>query len=247
MPIAVAHIVEALSSLGGTAHLDRIVEKVLEIAPRPHPDDPGASIRARIQERCSEARSFKGGVDLFESVFGVDARKGVWRLRLDPLSPGNRDGVLDGAEADIEAEEGRANLRIHLRRERSRKLIRAFKASLKDFSCEACGQDMEAIYGKLGAGYIEAHHRLPVSQMEEGEKTRLSDLSALCANCHRIIHRNGLMSVEALASHIDMRQPRYAFAAEPEADEWVSDEPHPSPGGRGLEARRAKRSAKPKG
>ena len=157
-------------------------------------------------------------------MFGVDARKGVWRLKDDPLAPGNRDGVLDDAEADIEAEEGRATLRIHLRRERSRKLITAFKASLRDFSCEACGQDMSAIYGQLGEGYIEAHHRVPVAMIEEGERTRLSDLAALCANCHRIIHRNGLMSVESLAAHLDARRTRYAFAAEPEAAAWVSDD-----------------------
>ncbi|WP_428151810.1 HNH endonuclease [Brevundimonas sp.] len=225
MPISVAHIVEALSSIGGSGHLDEIVAKVVEIAPRPHPEDPGASIRARIQERCRGARSFKGGVDLFESVFGVDQRKGVWRLKSDPLAPGNHDSLLDGAEADIEAEEGRATLRIHLRRERSRKLIEAFKASLTNFSCEACGQDMEAVYGELGAGYIEAHHKVPVALIEEGEKTRLSDLAALCANCHRIIHRNGLMSVEALTAHIDRRPPRYAFAAEPEGARWAPSIP----------------------
>jgi putative restriction endonuclease len=222
VPISVAHIVEALSSLGGEAHLDQIVSKVVEIAPVPLPDDPGASIRARIQERCREAQSFKGGVDLFESVFGVAQRKGVWRLKADPLAVSNRDGLIDGAEADIEAEEGRATLRIHLRRERSRKLIAAFKASLPSFACEACGDDMAAIYGELGAGYIEAHHKVPVALIEEGEKTKLSDLAALCANCHRIIHRNGLMSVEALAAHL-RSGPSFAIAAEPDADAWLHD------------------------
>jgi hypothetical protein len=225
VPISVAHIVEALSSLGGTAHLDKIVAKVTEIAPKPHPEDPGASIRARMQERCSEARSFKGGVDLFESVFGVDKRKGFWRLKLDVLAPDNRDGVLDGAEADIEAEEGRASLRIHLRRERSRKLIEDFKASLTTYACEACGDDMEAIYGALGLGYVEAHHKVPVALIEEGEKTKLSDLAALCANCHRMIHRNGLMSVEALATHLRARRANFAIAAEPVSRIWLNDQP----------------------
>jgi putative restriction endonuclease len=226
MPISVAHIVEALSSLGGTAHLDRIVAKVVEIAPAPLPNDPGASIRARIQERCRQAKSFKGGVDLFESVFGVDQRKGVWRLKSDPLAIDNSDGLIDGAETDIEADEGRATLRIHLRRERSRKLIAEFKARLRNFACEACGDDMAAIYGELGAGYIEAHHKVPVALIEEGEKTKLSDLAALCANCHRIIHRNGLMSVDALAAHLRSRsRPSLAVAAEPDPGEWLDDTP----------------------
>ncbi len=226
MPISVAHIVEALSSLGGEAHLDRIVAKVVEIAPAPLPDDPGASIRARIQERCQEAKSFKGGVDLFESVYGVDQRKGFWRLKSDPLAVNNADGVIDGAESDIEAEEGRAALRIHLRRERSRKLIKEFKAKLTNFACEACGDDMGAIYGEIGAGYIEAHHKVPVALIEEGEKTNLLDLAALCANCHRIIHRNGLMSVDALAAHLRSRaRPTFAIAAETDRSEWIDASP----------------------
>ena len=198
MPVSVGHIIDALSSLGGEAHLDQIVARVRQIAPPPLPADVGASVRGRIQERCSEAQSYKGGEDLFASVHGVAARRGVWRLRRDDLNPANPDAVLDGADAEIEAEEGRANLRIHLRRERSRKLIAAFKNSLTDFSCQACGFDFEAIYGPIGAGYIEAHHTIPVAALEEGAKTKLTDLVALCANCHRIVHRNGLMSVEQL-------------------------------------------------
>lgn len=82
---------------------------------------------------------------------------------------------------------------------------------------------MEAIYGELGTGYIEAHHKVPVALIEEGETTKLSDLAALCANCHRMIHRNGLMSVEALAAHLRVRRPAFAIAAEPEKSEWRND------------------------
>lgn len=205
MPISVSHIVEALSSLGGEAHLDQIVERVELIAQPPLPADPGASIRARIQERCAEAASYKGGANLFESVFGVDARKGVWRLRADPLSPSNPDGIQDGADAFISAREGKAILKIHLRQERSRKLIEAFKASLTDLSCEACGMNFSEVYGDLGTGYIEAHHKVPVSSLRDGDETKLSDLAALCANCHRVIHKNNLMAVEDLASYLTRR------------------------------------------
>lgn len=205
MPISVGHIIEALSSLGGEAHLDEIVRRVTEIAPTPLPADPGASVRARIQERCAETKSFKGGDDLFESVHGVAARRGEWRLRSDPLDPSNPDNFQDGAEAFLEADEGRAALRIHLRRERSQKLINAFKASLVRPKCEACGFDFAVAYGDLGAGYIEAHHKVPISALDDSGKTRLEDLAALCANCHRIVHRNGLMPVEDLAAYLATR------------------------------------------
>jgi hypothetical protein len=206
MPIFVSHIVEALSSLGGEAHLDEIVQQVVQIAPTPLPEDPGASIRARMQECCAEAKSYKGSEDLFESVFGINARKGVWRLRTDPLSPSNPDGIQDGADAFISAQEGKTSLRIHLRRERSKKLIDAFKATLSDPSCEACGMKFSEVYGDLGAGYIEAHHKVPVSALADGDETKLSDLEALCANCHRVVHKNGLMPVDELTLFLAQRK-----------------------------------------
>lgn len=199
MPVSVGHIVEALSSLGGEAHLDEITERVKQIAPKPHPKSIYQMIRARLQERCSQAKSYKGLEDLFECVHGVEARRGVWRLRVDGLNPSNPDGVQDGVEAFMEDEEGRASLRIHLRRERSKKLINAFKASLSSFACDACGFDFGKKYGRLGTGYIEAHHTIPVASLREGSKTRLVDLAALCANCHRMIHtKRPMLSVDEL-------------------------------------------------
>ena len=215
---------EALSQLGGQAHLDQIVPKVVEIVPDHQAVSPAASVRARLQENWAGSAHFKGNA-LFENVFGPAARAGVWRLTSDQLAPGNPDSVLDGAEVDIGTQEGRAILRVHLRRERSRKLIDDFKASLTNYACEACGDDMEAIYGQLGADYIEAHHKVPVAQIEEGQTTKLSDLAALCANCHRMIHRNGLMSVEDLAAHMRARRPSFAIAAESGKGEWLHDAP----------------------
>lgn len=61
------------------------------------------------------------------------------------------------------------------------------------------------VYGDLGTGYIEAHHKVPVSSLKDGDETKLSDLAALCANCHRVIHKNNLMPVEDLASYLTRR------------------------------------------
>jgi hypothetical protein len=81
LAISVAIIKKALGALGGEGHLDQIEAKVRELSVGSLPADAGASIRARIQERSSDTRSFKGGEDIFESVHGVMARMGVWRLR----------------------------------------------------------------------------------------------------------------------------------------------------------------------
>ena len=55
--------------------------------------------------------------------------------------------------------------------------------------CEACGFDFEQTYGNLGKDFAECHHSKPVSELKPGEKTKLTDLRIVCANCHRMIHR----------------------------------------------------------
>jgi 5-methylcytosine-specific restriction protein A len=68
--------------------------------------------------------------------------------------------------------------------------------------CRACGFDFGATYGPRGEGYIEVHHRVPVSQMGADYFVNpIQDLVTLCANCHSILHRtNPPMSVEDLIS-----------------------------------------------
>ena len=61
--------------------------------------------------------------------------------------------------------------------------------------CEACGFDFEATYGKIGKGFIEMHHEHPLHQYsDEGFNSyvaiAIENMKPLCANCHRIIHRN---------------------------------------------------------
>ncbi|BDU70250.1 hypothetical protein GETHOR_23510 [Geothrix oryzae] len=61
-------------------------------------------------------------------------------------------------------------------------------------SCQACGFDFGARYGAHGAGYIEVHHKDPLSERAEAEwteevRTALSQVAVLCANCHRMVHR----------------------------------------------------------
>jgi len=226
VPISVRHVEEALRQLGGEAQIGDILAKVLEIAPPPHSPNARNIIRGRLYQFSSQTTAYvEGTPDLFESVDGLEAKSGRWRLKGHPAAADDPDAVLEDTEAEIEAAEGRRRLRVHLSRERSRKLINAFKASLASFACEACGTDMGEAYGPLGEGYIEAHHRVPVASLKDGDKTKLSDLAALCPNCHRMIHRNDLMSVEDLAAHMRARRPSFAIAAEPGRGKWRHDPP----------------------
>ena len=54
--------------------------------------------------------------------------------------------------------------------------------------CEVCGFDFAEKYGKAGNGFIQVHHKVPLSELKPGGITKESDLSLVCANCHEIIH-----------------------------------------------------------
>ena len=102
-------------------------------------------------------------------------------------------------------EEGRILTKLHKIRERSPSVSAKKKRSILKKTgkllCEACGFDFEEKYGEIGKGFSECHHTKPVSELRRGEKTKLADLSILCANCHQIIHRTKpMISVNDLKS-----------------------------------------------
>ncbi len=95
-------------------------------------------------------------------------------------------------DPDNAAEEGELKIRLHVQRERSRELVKMAKQIFREkhnghLYCEVCSFDFEKIYGD--PDFIEAHHRVPLHQLEPGTKTKLSDLQMVCANCHRMLHR----------------------------------------------------------
>lgn len=63
------------------------------------------------------------------------------------------------------------------------------KLALQAFGskCSVCGADFEELYGKIGKGFIEFHHIVPVS--EGVRENNYKNLVPLCSNCHRMIHR----------------------------------------------------------
>ena len=83
--------------------------------------------------------------------------------------------------------ENRKSVVSHLHRERSRYL--AAECKIRDnYVCQVCGLRFEDVYGKLGAEFSEAHHRIPLNQLRGSVRTRLEDLITVCANCHRMLH-----------------------------------------------------------
>lgn len=90
--------------------------------------------------------------------------------------------------------EGQILFRIHKVRERDKKIVEAKKRkTLKEtgeLKCEACGFNFEKTYGAIGKNYIECHHLVPLANFEVNKETKLDDLSLLCSNCHKMIHKD---------------------------------------------------------
>jgi 5-methylcytosine-specific restriction protein A len=117
-----------------------------------------------------------------------------------------RDRVEEGGEAlpttpeegEEGSVEGRVLYRVHKTRERRRseEKKRAVLKATGRLTCEACDFDFLSTYGERGCGFAECHHKLPLS---DGTRTTyLRDLAIVCANCHRMLHRGDLISVEEL-------------------------------------------------
>jgi hypothetical protein len=114
----------------------------------------------------------------------------------------------DVDEENITVKEGIRRWFLHLRRERNAKIVSAKKAYVLKTTgvlrCEICGFDFKERYGKVGEGFCEAHHKKPLSTLNQETKTRLEDLAILCSNCHRMIHRTKpMMSVEEFKKTLD--------------------------------------------
>lgn len=110
-------------------------------------------------------------------------------------------------EESFKVKEGKVIYKLHKHIERNSKINKKKKENhLKKegkLDCEVCGFDFYLIYGELGKGFMECHHRKPLHEIKEESETTLKDLALVCANCHRMLHRDlDTLSVEELQNKI---------------------------------------------
>ncbi len=113
---------------------------------------------------------------------------------------GSATALLDAEkEPAVEAEEisgreGRLLVRLHIYRERDRKFARKVREHYRNISkdgrleCHACGCVPAEVYGPSGESCMEAHHKVPIEQLQPDSITLLNDMAMLCASCHRVVH-----------------------------------------------------------
>tara|TARA_A100001011_G_scaffold210187_1_gene218454 strand:- start:58 stop:798 length:741 start_codon:yes stop_codon:yes gene_type:complete len=106
--------------------------------------------------------------------------------------------------------EGKVIYKLHKLRERDSKINKKkkevyFKKHGK-LNCEVCDFDFYKVYDEIGKGFIEAHHRIPLSDLDGESKTGLNDLALVCSNCHRMLHREiDTLSISKLKNKIKLR------------------------------------------
>lgn len=72
-------------------------------------------------------------------------------------------------------------------------------------SCNCCSFNFEDFYGQeIGKGFIEIHHTKPIFKYEDEDientlKQAVKNLTPVCSNCHRMIHRNWKKPIEIQA------------------------------------------------
>lgn len=164
-----------------------------------------------------KGKGMTGGSKLDEQVFKEFFRKrDQLRAIANEIRKISKDSEIKNKIYSIEEDEqtmndmvmeGQVLYKLHKVRERDIKIVQKKKEQainlLGKLMCEACVFEFESFYGNIGKGYIECHHRIPLSSMKLASKTTLDDLALVCSNCHRMLHRSiDYLSVDDLRMKI---------------------------------------------
>ena len=153
--------------------------------------------------------------EAIEAILQPGFEASIVRRAFARLETGRPDLQTRAFDESIPVREGGSDVQRLEIYERSRRLRDyAIQQKIKEdnLKCEACGFNFEEVYGDLGRGFIEVHHKVPIfchrGQSVESRITEaIKDVAMLCANCHRMIHRSRdtIMSVSQLRSLLGKR------------------------------------------
>jgi len=100
---------------------------------------------------------------------------------------------LPGINCDMNADhyssqENRLKVFYHLRRERDPHL--AYRCKVRDeYRCQVCRVRLDEVYGDVAKWVAEAHHVIPLSELEGIVDNNPDNLRTVCPNCHRVLHK----------------------------------------------------------
>lgn len=159
----------------------------------------------------SIANKYLAGTEFLPTKFNaVEAKDYFIKNGYRVLDKKNNERIskIVGEDEESSFSEGKERYKLHKKLERDQNITKKAKElrldTVGELSCDVCRFSFADTYGELGAGFIEAHHTIPVSQIKGGKKTKIEEIALVCSNCHRIIHlSNPLLSIEELRKVIE--------------------------------------------
>jgi hypothetical protein len=184
------HWDEASAGLGETAlYVEAEWDTILNV-----PEEPPLPVSAFQNAALPGVRwnTQKSGILVHPDV--AEHMEALWKHHVAAIRGALPPDALDGEDPEAaEFPEGRVLYRLHRFHERCGDVPRRAKElALRKHGrlvCLVCGFDFHATYGSVGDGFIECHHTVPVSELDEEMKTKLADVVLVCCNCHRMLHR----------------------------------------------------------
>ena len=173
-----------------------------------------AKLAAALQAHASEIRK---GVNSTTLRNTADQLIGIKSSLFGMTNAGSALALIEaeaGPNSDEEWEpvgkEGRTLTRLHVFKERDRRFVQQLRRHHKGqndglLKCEVCGRVPVESYGpESGDRCMEAHHLVPIEELQPDSTTRLADMAMVCACCHRVIHsKRPCLTVDEVKSLIN--------------------------------------------
>jgi hypothetical protein len=146
------------------------------------------------------AAKIMAGVNSIEIRKAADAYIAVQAEHFGMTNAGSATGLIHfeslpetDLEHEITGKEGRILTRVHAYRERDRKFAATAKKYYKTKNggqlwCVACDLKPESLYDDRGERCIEAHHLIPIEELQPDSIVHVDEMAMVCASCHRVIH-----------------------------------------------------------
>ena len=172
-----------------------------------------------IEQLLSYSAKIKSDEEILAAPYGYISSKSLdayirfyaMKLGVDLDSFTNPDvdePSIDETEEEAEKRqvEGRVTEAKVLRRQRNR-AARERCLIESGYKCYICDFNFEKVYGEIGKGFLEVHHKRPISTYDEEHEIPQSELVALCSNCHSMVHRRKeAMDVDELKSIVQNKR-----------------------------------------
>ena len=165
-------------------------ELTIDLAPATPQNDTAFYEAGNILAKYYPAGQMPSGSSLTDDLFKMLQ---LYQALIEGDSGSGLAILAEGDEPATLHYEDASKFRLHKRIERNSKLSKDVKKHL-GYTCQVCNTNFEKTYGELGKEYIEAHHLKPIAGLTgKVAMDPLKDFAVLCANCHRMVHRSGLV------------------------------------------------------